>query len=122
MYYTSYFGKMNKIDRTKYVLASISRQKPYFCDEKVLDCSFLGPWKELLDGYKSGKVSEEEYTRQYLDNLSLCWPAWSNWFLANANRNIVFLCYEKPPKFCHRHLLADFLNEKGYACKELEEM
>jgi uncharacterized protein (DUF488 family) len=22
------------------------------------------------------------------------------------------LCYEKPEDFCHRHILADFLNEK----------
>ena len=66
MYYTSYFGNMNKIDRTKYTLASISFQKPDFCDENVLDCSFLGPWKDLLDGYKNGTISEKEYADQYL--------------------------------------------------------
>ena len=120
MYYTSYFGNMNKIDRTKYVLASISFQKPDFCDENVLDCSFLGPWKDLLDDYKNGTISEKEYADQYLDNLKRLWPGLSNWFLINAPKDIVFLCYEKPSEFCHRHLLAQFLEEQGFECKELQ--
>ena len=121
MYYTSYYGNMNKIDRTKYTLASISFQKPDFCDENVLDCSFLGPWKDLLDGYKNGTISEKEYAEQYLDNLKRAWPGLSNWFLINnASKDIVFLCYEKPSEFCHRHLLAQFLEEQGFECKELQ--
>ena len=121
MYYTSYFGNMNKIDRTKYILASVSFQKPDFCDENVLDCSFLGPWKDLLDDYKNGTISEKEYADQYLDNLKRVWPGLSNWFLINnASKDIVFLCYEKPSEFCHRHLLAQFLEEQGFECKELQ--
>ena len=119
MYYTSYYGNMNKIDRTKYVLASISFQKPDFCDKNVLDCSFLGPWKDLLYGYKNGTISKKEYADQYLDNLKRLWPGLSNWFLINAPKDIVFLCYEKPSEFCHRHLLAQFLEEQGFECKEL---
>lgn len=119
MYYTSYYGNMNKIDRTKYILASISFQKPDFCDENVLDCSFLGPWKDLLNDYKNGTISEKEYADQYLDNLKRLWPGLSNWFLINAPKDIVFLCYEKPSEFCHRHLLAQFLEEQGFECKEL---
>ena len=31
------------------------------------------------------------------------------------------MCYEKPGDFCHRHLLADFLNENlGLDIKEFE--
>lgn len=119
MYYTSYYAKINKIDRSMYTLAAISYRKPDFCDESVLDCSFLGPWKDLLDGYKNGTISEKEYTDQYLENLRRCWPGISSWFLANAAKNIVFLCYEKPSSFCHRHLLAQFLEEQGFDCKEL---
>ena len=120
MYYTSYYGNMNKIDRKKYVLASISFQKPDFCGKNVLDCSFLDPWKDLLDGYKNGTISEKEYADQYLDNLKRLWPGLSNWFLINAPKDIVFLCYEKPSEFCHRHLLAQFLEEQGFECKELQ--
>ena len=30
-------------------------------------------------------------------------------------------CYEKPSDFCHRHLVADWLNKNGVECKELED-
>lgn len=32
--------------------------------------------------------------------------------------DIVLLCYEKPGDFCHRHLVADWLNEHGIECLE----
>lgn len=32
--------------------------------------------------------------------------------------NIVLLCYEKPTDFCHRHLVAQWLIENGFECKE----
>lgn len=36
-------------------------------------------------------------------------------------RNVALLCYEKPGDFCHRHLLADFLNkELGLNIREFE--
>lgn len=32
--------------------------------------------------------------------------------------DIALVCYEKPTDFCHRHLVADWLNKYGYQCKE----
>ena len=32
--------------------------------------------------------------------------------------DICLICYEKPEEFCHRHLVADWLNEHGFECKE----
>lgn len=119
MYYTSYFGNIKKIDKTKYQLAAISNEKPSFCDESVLDWSFLGPWKQLLSDYKNNIISEEEYARLYTENLEAIWPSLERWFMMNERRNIVMLCYEAKGKFCHRHILSKFLNEHGFECKEL---
>ena len=30
----------------------------------------------------------------------------------SGGRDIALCCFEKPDDFCHRHLLADWLNEK----------
>ena len=35
-------------------------------------------------------------------------------------QELVFLCFEKPPKFCHREWLAEFLRSRGYEISELE--
>lgn len=32
--------------------------------------------------------------------------------------HIALVCYEKPEDFCHRHLVANWLNKNGYLCKE----
>lgn len=119
MYYTSYFANIKNIDKTKYQLVSISNQKPAFCDDSVLDWSFLGPWKQLLLDYKTDMIDEKEYIRLYKENLEAMWSGIEKWFIINENKNIVMLCYEGPDKFCHRHILADFLKEHGFECKEL---
>lgn len=119
MYYTSYFANIKNIDKAKYTLASITYKKPAFCDEAVLDWSFLGPGKVLLDDYKSGLVDENRYTTIYMTQLDAIWSSVKELICAHANDNIVLLCYEKPPKFCHRHLLAEFLKAKGIDCEEL---
>ena len=32
--------------------------------------------------------------------------------------HIALICYEKPTDFCHRHLVADWLNNNGIKCEE----
>ena len=40
-------------------------------------------------------------------------PVWEN-----DNVHVVLLCYEKRGDFCHRHLVADWLNKNGFNCEE----
>ena len=120
MYYTSYFGNIKRIDRTKYKLVSVTNSKPSFCDETIGDWSFLGPSKDLLYKYKNKQIKEDEYTDIYMDFLTDKWCEIKDYIIYHQNENIVFLCYEKPDDFCHRHLLSSFLNEKGIKCEELK--
>lgn len=122
MYYTSYFDNLKHIDSTKYILVSIINKKPNFCSNLVIDWSILGPTKSLIYAYKNGEIDEKEYTKIYLNYLNSNWDKFrlffeDSWF---KKQDIVMLCYEKPSKFCHRHLLCDFLNAKGIKCKELD--
>ena len=76
---------------------------------------FCTRWKGLVKGSVDGDaIDDKEYTRQYLEKL--------NRLLANgtlesiienlkAHDKVLLLCYEGKYKFCHRHILADFLNE-----------
>lgn len=38
----------------------------------------------------------------------------------HIGKEICLICYEKPSDFCHRHLVADWLNKNGVKCKEYE--
>ena len=37
-----------------------------------------------------------------------------------GSENIALVCYEKPRDFCHRHLVAEWLNNNGYTVEEFK--
>ena len=73
------------------------------------------PWG-LIKGYKNGTVSEEEYTKIYNKLLAGLDP--HEVYLRLQDR--VLLCWEKPGDFCHRRLVADWIQrETGNEVPEL---
>ena len=63
--------------------------------------------KEILD-----KLNPEDVVKELLTLAG-------NFKGVNYSPEIVLVCYEKPTDFCHRHLVADWLNEYGYDVQEL---
>lgn len=42
-----------------------------------------------------------------------------NYLVQNVNgKDIALICYEKSSDFCHRHLVAEWLNQNGFKCEE----
>lgn len=39
-------------------------------------------------------------------------------FFDNPDWHVALVCYERPEVFCHRHLVADWLSQAGFACRE----
>jgi hypothetical protein len=80
---------------------------------------FLAPDYGVVMQYKRGEVSEEEYTKIYLDRMehsrSVCPNKW-----AALMRLPLFAiaCYCPSGVFCHRHLLKndikDYLEKQGH--------
>ena len=69
----------------------------------------LSPTKELLNGFKYGNISEEEFTTKFDNYLSNISP--SNIVgqleaisMLQGGKDIVLVCYEKTGDFCHRHI------------------
>lgn len=120
MIYTSYFAKEKKIRSLGYIPISITCKPPKWWTGLSFD--LVGPPKDLLEGYKSGNISQEEYTKiynKYLeDNKDLILSTIKSTYIRD-DITIVFVCYEKAGSFCHRHLLSDFLNKNNIECKEL---
>lgn len=93
----------------------------------------LAPKFWFFQKYKEDNDSDyytEQYYKEVLDPLNpdmvvrfLCslvhFDAKNN-ISTDEDTHIVLLCYEKPGDFCHRHLVAEWLTNNGYPCKELE--
>lgn len=73
---------------------------------------FAPPNFKLVMDYKTGKITEEEYTEKYLEKLIKSSQIFEEEWLEFLKKEKVALgCYCKSGKFCHRHLLVKFILE-----------
>ncbi len=104
---TSYFFSNNLVET--YDLVSIAGITPDEFKRKFPNYRIykdLIPSKQLVLNYKAKKISKEEYTRIYKEQLNQLDPL----KVYEELKNSVLLCWESPEKFCHRHLVADWLS------------
>ena len=69
-------------------------------------------WAFIVKPYKDGLITKEEYTERYLQQLDKFNEniiGVSKYF-NESGKDYILLCYEKPGDFCHRHILADYIN------------
>ena len=122
--HTSYFGNIKAIEKERphEVFVSIAGLSPkWFRGYKLPE---LAPkkwwWKIWHDSFKDNLESEESrawYMKKYketvLDKLD---PSDIVRKIVHLEKkedvcsNLTLLCYETPEKFCHRHLVAEWLN------------
>lgn len=91
------------------------RDLGYFLKE-LCGCDYVhepifAPTKQLLDDYKKGKTSWDEYEMVF-DKIMLSRDI-SNYFLEKYAKmdSVCLLCSELEPKCCHRRLVAEKLKE-----------
>ncbi len=69
--------------------------------------SNLAPTKEIMNTYRSGELSTEQYHQQYLELLK------QRNVLQNLQigefENACLLCSEHEPEHCHRKVLAEYI-------------
>lgn len=114
--YTSYFGKLGALHQAGVAPICIARGIPKFYGGAVEQSVAPFFWM-LKDG-----VTREEYIEAYYYKVLSRVNAKE--FLARCEelskgKDVALLCYEKPEDFCHRHLLAEWLNrELGIEVRE----
>lgn len=134
--YTSYFAKAGKFDSEKYALIGIAGKSPtgwkMAKTHPGLEYKRLAPswdiWKTWHDAMEKASSPEEKeqacqiytdrFNKEILGNLNAEFVLWDLFDLA-GDKDIVLICYEKPGDFCHRHLVADWLNKTNLV--EVEE-
>lgn len=106
--YTSYFGNLKRLSAAGIMPIGIAKWKPRFYEG--VNMLSVAPTRYML----SDECEHDEYIELY--NEILC-KRGANSIMNEIcsiakGRNVALLCYEKPGDFCHRHLLADFLNKE----------
>jgi len=124
MIYTTYFANLRKLP-PEIIPISICGKAPEWY--KGLQYKKLAPkynffmeWKKTYDN----NYYIEHFQKEVLDVLKPNDVVNQLYALAGNYKGINYLpefalvCYEKPSDFCHRHLVADWLNKAGFEVKE----
>lgn len=116
--HTSYYGNPF-LDRNKIYSVRISNTAPggYPIDHILQEV--IPFWDTIVGPFKDGKITEKEFAIRYrrmLDsresNIKMMLETLKRNARSLEREDMVFLCYEKPGRFCHRHVLAEWLEER----------
>jgi len=102
---TSYFGNLKLVKNP----VSISGKAPFWYEGP--EFKVLAPKYGFFSDYKAGKINAAEYTVQFykqvlepLDPIKIYQD-----LISKYGSDVTLLCYEKPGDFCHRRLVAAWL-------------
>lgn len=121
--YTSYFANLqNLLDAEIYPVAICWKVPDFFSVYPNIES--VAPSTSILIEYKKSDGTEkdkERYKQRYYDEILCAYrfhPEYLTGLLesfseAERGKDIAMCCYERPEDFCHRHLLADWFNERS---------
>jgi len=113
--YTGYFAKHGKSKRA----VAITRRKPSWF--KGRHEPRLAPSTELLEAWLGTDMTKSEYAIRFQKQLDALTPLQIEDITREALKDgDILVCYEKPDKFCHRHLVAEFLRKLGHTVNEMD--
>lgn len=83
-------------------------------------------WNNIVSPFKSGEIDQAEFEKRYLRQLD-----WARDRILGSlsafkkaaegkGKEVVFLCYERTGDFCHRHILAKWI--EAQTCEHVEEL
>lgn len=128
MIYTSYFAKLKSLPNN-IIPISICAKVPSWYEglqykKLAPKYDFFMKWKENHDNNYYIKCFNEQVLNELnvvtvIKDLINLMPK-DSISEYSLNKTICLVCYEKPSDFCHRHLVAEWLNKNGFKCTEYE--
>tara|TARA_R110000824_G_scaffold344774_1_gene531397 strand:+ start:161 stop:577 length:417 start_codon:yes stop_codon:yes gene_type:complete len=107
--YTSYYGQFKRLIKNNILPISVSLFNPKYLKKDIkVSLKYLAP------RYKMLKMTEEQYIPEYVKLLQNINPkrVIEDLEQASQGKDVALMCYEIPSDFCHRHMIADWLNKK----------
>lgn len=136
MIYTTYFANLRKLPDNIIPISICGKAPTWYHGLQFKQLApkydFFMKWKEthdndyyinsfhekVLNPLEASEVVYDLYSKIGID-LSEHGVDFSNENSLNGEKHIALVCYEKPGDFCHRHLVAEWLNANGFPCKEI---
>lgn len=107
MIYTGYFAKTKKYEGAGLQPVSIAGKSPEFF--KGPKYPSLAPEYKMFMDWKKGNIDNMEYTHIFKKHLDTLDKEAVRRFILGFDKPVILLCYEKPKDFCHRHIVADWI-------------
>ena len=116
--YTSYFANLKNIEAAGiYPVAICCKVPKFFTNPNMYS---VAPTDSILFEYKNSQQTEEDwlhYKERYYNEVLVAYRFHPEYFIDrleyfSGGGDVCLLCYEKPEDRCHRHLLAEWFNEK----------
>lgn len=123
---TGYFAKSRAYSDAGYALVSIAKVAPWFLPNDLEDKMFYLPDLAPTDEILALKDKPGEYEMMYhrlilarMHPIAVYQRLRAVCSVAKTDK-VVLLCYETPEKFCHRHIVANWLNSAPLGCEVKE--
>lgn len=114
--YTSYFGRLKKLEEAGIEPVAICRGKPNWFRGRSVDA--LAPTWPMMH------MQLEKFWKSYrsmlepMDAARLAESIWSG--RKTGCEAVALMCYERDASECHRHVVADWMTESGIEVVEWE--
>lgn len=117
MIYTSYFAKLKSLPPDIMPISICGKAPDWYkgCQYKKLapKYDFFMEWKKSHDNDYYIKCFNEQVLNKLSPHMVV-----TELYVLSQGKDVALICYEKSDDFCHRHLVADWLNEHMIECKE----
>ena len=112
--YTSYFSNIPNLEAAGiYCVAMCLKVPPFF---EGPNFGSIAPSGSILSEHKKNH-DDERYKERYINEI-LCAYRFHPEYIPerleqmSEGKDVALLCYERPEDFCHRHIFADWINER----------
>ena len=113
MIYTSYFAKLKSLPSDIMPISICGKVPDWYKGAQYKKLApkydFFMEWKRNHDNDYYIKCFKE----QVLDKLSPH-AIVTELYVLSQGKDVALICYEKPSDFCHRRLVAEWLNKNGF--------
>ena len=117
MIYTTYFAQLRNLPPNITPISIAGKSPDWYnglkCPKLAPKYGFFSEWKKTGDN----DYYIQQFTQQVLDTLNAQNVVYELMSIAQ-NQHVALVCYEAPGKFCHRHLVAQWLHDNGFNCQE----